>query len=92
MQSPSSLGMRSAPSRIVQSSTSVHALGSTVCFRTIDQFGRHSRKSAVDCRAGAKAGNLPWQVAMSEIKKRRDIKSIMSKSREQSRCHVFLHD
>ncbi len=42
---------------------------------------RSSRRSAVQVRAqsGDKSkAPLPWQAAMSEIKKRRDIKSIMS--------------
>lgn len=36
-----------------------------------------SRKAVVVARADG-SGKLPWQAAMSEIKKRRDIKSIMS--------------
>lgn len=76
----SSFGMRKGVfPRFKASSFNVQALGSSVQLKTIERFGRHSRETSVNCRA--KAGNLPWQVAMSEIKKRRDIKSIMSKSR-----------
>lgn len=79
MQSPS-LGIRKQ-SIIPRAVPSPISLGSNVSFKTLNQYGRPSRKSSVEAMAKANAGNLPWQVAMSEIKKRRDIKSIMSKSR-----------
>ena len=62
------------------SSVPSQALGLPSCFKIIDRVGPVSRKSSVQCNASSKAGNLPWQVAMSEIKKRRDIKTIMSES------------
>ncbi|GAX74736.1 hypothetical protein CEUSTIGMA_g2183.t1 [Chlamydomonas eustigma] len=59
--------------QIVASQNALTSSASSAFNRSV----KFSRKHNVQVTASIQADGLPWQVAMSEIKKRRDIKSIM---------------